>query len=98
MTGTHVLTGAGSGIGLALARRLVERGDRLVLLARSDARAAELSRTFPDAQLLVAEVAGRFLAAGQAPPVFRSANTPGGDAYNDRLLEEYGSRVRLGDA
>ncbi|MFI7144076.1 sugar isomerase domain-containing protein [Nonomuraea sp. NPDC050022] len=50
------------------------------------------------AQLLVAEVAGRFLAAGQAPPVFRSANTPGGDAYNDRLLEGYGSRVRLGDA
>ena len=57
MTRTHVLTGAGSGIGLALARRLAERGDRLVLLARSDARAAELARTFPHAQLLVADLA-----------------------------------------
>ncbi|MDR8414024.1 SIS domain-containing protein [Nonomuraea sp. 3-1Str] len=50
------------------------------------------------AQLLVADVAGRFVAAGEPPPVFRSANTPGGDAHNDRLLERYGSRVRLGDA
>ncbi|MEU0563803.1 SIS domain-containing protein [Nonomuraea sp. NPDC005983] len=50
------------------------------------------------AQLLVAEVAGHFLAAGETPPVFRSANTPGGDAYNDGLLETYGRRVRLGDA
>ncbi|WP_336212000.1 SIS domain-containing protein [Nonomuraea sp. LPB2021202275-12-8] len=50
------------------------------------------------AQLLVAEVAGRFLAAGEPPPVFRSANTPGGDAHNATLLDRYGTRVRLGDA
>ncbi|MEV4087612.1 sugar isomerase domain-containing protein [Nonomuraea fuscirosea] len=50
------------------------------------------------AQLLVAEVTGRFLAAGQEPPVYRSANTPGGDAHNERLLAAYGGRVRLGDA
>ncbi|MFG1688841.1 sugar isomerase domain-containing protein [Nonomuraea sp. NPDC049269] len=50
------------------------------------------------AQLLVADVVGRFLAAGQAPPVYRSANTPGGDAHNDALLSAYGGRVRLGDA
>ncbi|MEV4172625.1 SIS domain-containing protein [Nonomuraea sp. NPDC049709] len=50
------------------------------------------------AQLLVAEVAGRFLAAGQEPPVYRSANTPGGDAHNEQLLAGYGDRVRLGDA
>ena len=41
----HVLTGAGSGIGLALAHRLAARGDELVLVARSDERAAELGLT-----------------------------------------------------
>ena len=53
----HVLTGAGSGIGLALAHRLADRGDELVLVARSTARADELARTFPRAQLLVADLA-----------------------------------------
>ncbi|GAA1434874.1 SDR family oxidoreductase [Mycobacterium cookii] len=53
----HVVTGAGSGIGLALAHRLGDRGDDLVLVARSTARADELGRTFPRAQLLVADLA-----------------------------------------
>ncbi|KRE95201.1 short-chain dehydrogenase [Nocardioides sp. Soil774] len=53
----HVVTGAGSGIGLALAHRLVDRGDELVLLARTEARAAELAGVFPQAQLLVADLA-----------------------------------------
>lgn len=48
MTQTHLITGAGSGIGLAIARRLADRGDRLVLLGRSDARAAELAGLFPN--------------------------------------------------
>ena len=38
----HLLTGAGSGIGAALARRLTDRGDRLTLLARNEARAADV--------------------------------------------------------
>ncbi|MBB6343746.1 sugar isomerase domain-containing protein [Nonomuraea muscovyensis] len=50
------------------------------------------------AQLLVADVVERYLAGGEQPPVFRSANTPGGDEHNAGLLAQYGSRVRLGDA
>ncbi|QBX56487.1 SDR family oxidoreductase [Nocardioides seonyuensis] len=54
---THVVTGAGSGIGEVLATRLAERGDSLVLLARSAARAEELGSRFADAQVLVADLA-----------------------------------------
>ena len=39
---THLITGAGSGIGAATADVLHARGDRLVLVAGSDARGAEL--------------------------------------------------------
>jgi short-subunit dehydrogenase len=52
----HLLTGAGSGIGAAVGRRLHDRGDRLVLLARSDERAAELARAYPGAATLVADL------------------------------------------
>ena len=54
---THVLTGATSGIGAVLARSLAERGDRLVLLARNDASATALAAEFPQAQVLLADLA-----------------------------------------
>jgi short-subunit dehydrogenase len=53
----HLLTGAGSGIGRELARRLAERGDDLVLLARSEARAEQMRAELPDAAYLVADLA-----------------------------------------
>lgn len=56
MSRTHVLTGAGSGIGRALAEKLRDRGDRLVLVLRSEARADDLRPDFPDARLLVADL------------------------------------------
>ncbi|HEX6681972.1 MAG TPA: SIS domain-containing protein [Candidatus Limnocylindrales bacterium] len=50
------------------------------------------------AQLLVADIVDRFLAAGRRPPVFSSNNIPGSDERNRELLAHYGTRVRLGDA
>ena len=57
MTRTHLLTGAGSGIGSVIAERLLERGDALVLLARSTERAHDLRADLPDATVLVADLA-----------------------------------------
>lgn len=53
---THLLTGAGSGIGLAIARRLSDRGDRLILIGRDDARAGELAAMFPGADAIGADL------------------------------------------
>ncbi|MBO8185900.1 SDR family oxidoreductase [Streptomyces spirodelae] len=54
---THVITGAGSGIGAEVARRLQERGDTLYLLARDAGRAKELARRFDGARTLVGDLA-----------------------------------------
>ncbi|TDD65682.1 sugar isomerase domain-containing protein [Jiangella aurantiaca] len=48
------------------------------------------------AQLLTAEVVRRLLAAGDTPPVYLSANVPGGDIHNDGLLQRYAGRIRRG--
>jgi short-subunit dehydrogenase len=54
---THLVTGAGSGIGAAIASALHDRGDDVVLVARSEQRATELTERFPGAQTLVADLA-----------------------------------------
>lgn len=48
------------------------------------------------AQLLTAEVVRRIIDAGETPPVYLSANVPGGDAHNDGLLHRYAGRIRRG--
>jgi NAD(P)-dependent dehydrogenase (short-subunit alcohol dehydrogenase family) len=53
----HLITGAGSGIGLELARRLLGRGDELVVVARSPQRAADLRDELPGADVLDADLA-----------------------------------------
>ena len=44
---------------------------------------------------IVYRVACAFAEAGREPPLFKTANLPGGDAWNARLIEAYGDRVNL---
>lgn len=48
------------------------------------------------AQQIVVEVVRRLLDAGQAPPVYLSANIPGGDEHNQVLEARYAGRIRRG--
>lgn len=73
MTRTHVLTGATSGIGAAVARALYDRGDELILVARNQERAHELTTTYDGARVVVADLnqpdqLESRLAAGTLPP------------------------------
>ncbi len=54
---THLVTGAGSGIGELLARDLLARGDEVWAVARSTERAEEMRAALPGAQVLVADLA-----------------------------------------
>ncbi len=53
----HLITGAGSGIGAAVAATLHARGDELLLVARSVARGEELAARYDGARVLVADLA-----------------------------------------
>jgi uncharacterized phosphosugar-binding protein len=46
------------------------------------------------AQMLTAEVVRRLLEAGHTPPVYLSANVPGGDEHNEALESRYAGRIR----
>jgi uncharacterized phosphosugar-binding protein len=46
------------------------------------------------AQQVVCEVVARMLAAGRTPPVYLSANVPGGDAHNQEIEARYAGRIR----
>lgn len=46
------------------------------------------------AQLLTIETAARLQEAGTLPPMFISANIPGGDEHNSVLQDRFGARIR----
>ncbi len=48
------------------------------------------------AQLLTVGVAERIRATGQVPPLYLSANIPGGDEHNSVLERQYEGRIRRG--
>ena len=48
------------------------------------------------AQLLTIGVADRIRASGNVPPLYLSANIPGGDAHNSELERRYEGRIRRG--
>lgn len=54
---THLISGAGSGIGAVVTHRLLERGDDLWLLARDAGRARQLAERFEGARTLVGDLA-----------------------------------------
>jgi len=43
---------------------------------------------------MVVEVVSKYIEAGQVPPVFKSANIPGGDEYNEELINRYKERIK----
>jgi uncharacterized phosphosugar-binding protein len=45
------------------------------------------------ANAMIADVIGKLVARGEMPPVFLSANLPGGDEHNQRLLAENADRI-----
>ena len=53
----HLLTGAGSGIGELLAGRLLERGDDVLAVARTQERAREMTEALPGLETVVADLA-----------------------------------------
>ena len=44
---------------------------------------------------IVHGVCCKFVDAGQEPPVFKSANLPGGDAWNEHLIARYKDRINF---
>jgi uncharacterized phosphosugar-binding protein len=48
------------------------------------------------AQMIISEVIGRMVDAGETPPVYLSSNVPGGDEHNNELEARYAGRIRRG--
>ncbi|GAC1538573.1 MAG: SIS domain-containing protein [Herpetosiphon sp.] len=75
----------------------IEVGDAVVTVDGLDQRVAAMS-TFANAYLLnalVAETVDLLVKEEVHPPIWTSANAPGGDAANMRFIERFKGRIRL---
>jgi len=72
-------------------------GDAVINVPGFDTPIAPISNIvdFYIAHLLEIETVRQCVERGIEPPVWRSANEPGGDEYNKRYLEKYDSRIKL---
>jgi short-subunit dehydrogenase len=97
---THLLTGAGSGIGAVVARTLLDRGDDVVVVARSDERAADLRADLPGAEVLVADLAWpesveSLALPGSLDSVVHAAGIVELGAVADLSIDDWASQLRV---
>lgn len=71
-------------------------GDACVEISNSDVKVAPLSGVISllAGQLIAVRVSEIFAENGMIPPVYQSANTPGGDERNKKLEAQYSARIR----
>lgn len=75
----------------------VPMGDAVLELEGIEQKFAPVSTialTFAE-EAIVARVVEILVERGIEPPIWRSANTPGGDEANQKYIEKYGPRVKL---
>jgi len=72
-------------------------GDAALVIPGTDLTTAATSSLVAIAimEQIVYAVACRFAREGREPPIFKTANLPGGDAWNARMIARYGSRASL---
>jgi len=74
----------------------VEPGDAAVSLPGLEQKVGPTSTALGSAvlQALVVQTTANLIARGETPPVFVSANIPGGDEHNREMLARFGDRIR----
>ena len=97
---THLVTGAGSGIGAVVARRLLDRGDSVLLLARSEERAEEMRASYPGADVQVADLSWPEAVESLALPdeldsVVHSAGTVELGTVAELSVNDWASQLRV---
>ena len=72
-------------------------GDAALPIPNTDLHTAPTSSLVGIAvvEQIVFGVCWAFAEAGKEPPIFKTANLPGGDEWNARVIAEYGGRVNL---